>query len=69
MRGGGSVGAGQSIRCRPISVRLRIFAGLCPWRLPTEAEQEIVCQEIVSGAVAHGTVRLIAPETETKERP
>ena len=37
------------------------------WRLPRPEEQEIVCAELVSGAVSFGTLKLIeAPKKEGK---
>jgi len=37
-------------------VKLRIFAGLCLWRLPTDAEMMITCQKLVSGTVCFGNL-------------
>jgi hypothetical protein len=37
-------------------VRLRIFAGVCTWRLPSEEETKITCRIVKSGTVAFGLV-------------
>lgn len=58
IKAGEGIEAGLSISCKILSVRLRIFAGLCTWRLPAPGEQEIRA-EVRSGTVAFGTV--IAP--------
>ena len=63
---GTSVEAGLSIRCKQrLSVKLRIFAGLCLWRRPTPEEMVIEAAEI-EGEVCFGTVRLLTEE-EKKE--
>ena len=55
---GWGIEAGLSITAKWLSARLRIFAGLCAWRLPTPEETEIRA-EVRGGAVAFGTV--VAP--------
>jgi hypothetical protein len=39
---------------RVTSSGLRIFAGLCLWRLPEEEEKKIICGKLVKGVVAFG---------------
>ena len=51
---GEGIEAGFSIVAKHISARLRIFAGLCMWRVPDPSEMEIR-GEIRSGTIAHGT--------------
>jgi len=52
---GTGIKAGFSIHAKFISVSFRIFAGLCNWRMPEEAEQQI-CAEVRNGIVACGKV-------------
>jgi hypothetical protein len=59
---GRGIEAGLSITAKWLSVRLRIFSGLCMWRLPLPNEQEIRA-EIRSGTVAFGTN--IVPQTNS----
>ena len=47
--------AGWGIKAEYISVKLRIFAGMCMHRIPTDSETEIRA-EIRSGYVAFGKV-------------
>ena len=52
---GEGIEAGLAVTCKlAITVRLRIFAGICGWRLPREEETKITCAEVKSGTVAHG---------------
>ena len=56
-KAGSGIEAGWGIACKKaISVKLRIFAGLCLWRLPTDAEMMITCQKLVSGTVCFGNL-------------
>jgi hypothetical protein len=48
-------------RARRIEARLRIFAGLCAWKLPEPEEMEIRA-ELRNGVIAFGT--LIQPEAK-----
>lgn len=49
--------AGLAVQCSgTLRVRLRVFAGLSLWRLPSEAEQKILCSKFEGGAIAHGTL-------------
>ena len=54
IKAGWGIEAGLSISAKWLSARLRIFAGLCLWRLPTDEEQQIRA-EIRDGTVAFGT--------------
>ena len=60
---GGGIEAGWGIKAKFISCALRIFAGLCLWRFPTEAEMTIT-SEIRNGTVAFG--RVVAPTKDGK---
>ena len=51
---GRGIEAGLSIVGVWISARLRVFAGLCAWRLPDESEMEIRA-ELRGGIIAFGT--------------
>lgn len=61
---GWGIKAGFSIICKWIKVRLRIFAGLCVWRLPKAGENE-VRGELRGGAVSCGT--LVPPPVPAAE--
>ena len=51
------VESGLAIECKGIlNVKLRVFAGLCLWRLPTEKETKIICSKFQGGTVAYGTL-------------
>ena len=52
---GDGIKAGLSISCKSLSTPLRIFAGICGWKIPTEAEMTIT-GEIRKGTVAYGIV-------------
>jgi len=57
IKAGEGIEAGWGITCTGVfTVRLRVFAGLCLWRLPTEAEQTITCSRFVGGTIAYGTL-------------
>ena len=53
---GWGIKAGFSISCLSLSVQLRIFAGLCAFRIPTAEESQIKCERLLSGSVAFGTL-------------
>ena len=55
IKAGGFIEAGGSIVSKWIDCRLRIFAGLINYRLPTREEMQIKA-EIRNGTVAHGEV-------------
>ena len=61
---GWGIKAGFSITCKA-SLRsgLRIFAGLCLWRLPKPEESRVECKRLESGQVAFGEL----VEAEPKE--
>ncbi len=66
IKAGEGIEAGLSIVCRAwLTARLRVFAGLCLWRLPTDAEQTITCERFEGGTVAFG--RLV--ETAAASQP
>ena len=50
---GWGIKAGLGIKAKWLSVRLRIFAGVCIWRLPQPGEMEIRA-ELRSGTIAFG---------------
>ena len=54
--------------CMPLalSIRLRIFAGLCLWRLPTAEEKQITCGKLEKGEVCYG--ELVETELPTVEK-
>jgi hypothetical protein len=58
---GWGIEAGFSISSKFVSVGLRIFAGLCTWRLPAESECEIKA-EIRRGLACYG--RVVSPNGE-----
>ena len=52
---GRGIEAGFSIVAKlTIACGLRIFAGLCGWRLPSEAEMQIHCSKLTRGEVSFG---------------
>jgi hypothetical protein len=54
---GWGIKAGLSITCkRRLSVALRVFAGLCLWKLPSREEMEIRCGKLESGTISFGTL-------------
>ena len=55
IKAGDGIKAGLSISCKSLSTPLRIFAGICGWKIPTEAEMTIT-GEIRKGTVAYGIV-------------
>jgi len=59
---GWNIKAGRNISAKWIVAKLRIFAGLCSWRLPTEEETEIRA-ELREGAIAFG--KLVGPAEPT----
>jgi hypothetical protein len=65
IKAGLSIEAGLSIRCKAkLTVKLRIFAGLCNWRLPKPEEQVIECAELTAGTVCHGELKILPPTTK-----
>ena len=52
---GEGIKAGLTITAKWLSVKLRIFAGICGWKIPAREEQ-VIDAEVRSGLVAHGVV-------------
>lgn len=48
---GSGIEAGLSISAQVITTPLRIFAGLCSWKIPTEDEMKIRAKRIEGGGV------------------
>ena len=55
IKAGSGIKAGWGIEAKWLSIELRIFAGLCLWRLPTPKEMEIKAK-IKRGTVCFGNV-------------
>ena len=55
IKAGWGIEAGFSVDAKWVEARLRIFAGLCAWRLPDPDEMEIRA-ELRNGVVAFGTL-------------
>ena len=68
IKAGLGIEAGFSIHAKFISSKLRIFAGLCMWRLPSEYEQRIVVEKLESGTVAFGKLVIKNTPLETLYR-
>ena len=39
---------------KTLNAKLRIFAGLCIWRMPTAEEMQIRCEKLESGEICYG---------------
>jgi phage baseplate assembly protein gpV len=66
---GWGIEAGFSIRCKlSLSVNLRVFTGICIWRLPTVQEQVVECAAL-NGTLAYGTLRLREPSADPRSVP
>lgn len=53
----GYIEAGLGIKAGGgIEAGFRIFAGICTWRIPTDAERAITCARLIAGEVAYGTL-------------
>ena len=68
IRAGDGIKAGFGIRAglqiyaqKTISSKMRIFAGVCAWKIPSPEEMTITAAHI-DGVVAYGTVKLLAAE-------
>jgi len=61
IKAGWGIEAGFAITAKWVSSRLRIFAGLCIWRLPKPEEMQIRA-ELRGGTIAFG--ELVEPEKE-----
>jgi len=55
IKAGGGIEAGLSIVCKWI-YGLRIFAGLCLWKIPLQEEMEIRCGEVKKGVICFGNL-------------
>jgi uncharacterized protein (DUF342 family) len=62
---GNSIEAGFTIACEQLSAKLRIFAGICTWKIPTDDEMLITCEKLVSGIIAFGKLNIIKSEKQT----
>ena len=65
IKAGRDIEAGLSICAKYVSCNLRIFAGLCSWRLPDPDEQQVRA-EIRSGTLSFGK-HVKADETEAAD--
>ena len=55
---GWGIEAGLYIICKlTLSSKLRIFAGLCIWKIPSEEEKTITCKKLVQGEIAYGILK------------
>ena len=54
IRAGEGIEAGLSIVCKTLNAKLRIFAGLCIWRMPNAEEMQIRCERLESGEICYG---------------
>jgi hypothetical protein len=60
---GSGIEAGLSVACRAVlSVKLRLFAGTCIWKVPEPAEMEVRCKRF-EGTLAFG---ILVEEKESK---
>ena len=52
---GDSISAGFFVTCKfVLKFTLRIFAGTCYWKMPTDEEKTITCGKFVGGELAYG---------------
>lgn len=61
-KAGEGIEAGLKISAKFIFTPLRIFAGICSWKIPSEPETEIKVQEILKGTVAFGKLKIVQHE-------
>ena len=63
--------AGWGIFCKlTLNSGLRIFAGLCLWRLPTKEETEIKCGKLEHGEICFGNlIETGLPDSQTVSEP
>ena len=55
---GRGIEAGFSIFCKKhLSSGLRIFAGVCTWKIPSDEERMITCQKLIRGEVCYGILK------------
>ena len=62
-KAGSGIKAGFSIQATRVTVKLRVFVGLCSWRLPTPEEAQLRAT-LVSGTLAFGEY---VPPTDVAE--
>ena len=63
IKAGWGIKAGGTISCK-----LRIFAGLCIWRKPTQEEMQIRCEKLIAGEVCYGTlIEIPKPQPKIEE--
>ena len=67
---GWGIEAGEGITCKlELNIKLRIFAGLCLWRNPTQEEKTISCGKLTSGSVEYGILKEIGlPRKENDKK-
>ena len=69
IKAGTAINAGLSITCKKLSSNLRIFAGICSFRIPDVKETMINCEELVNGEICFGTLNITKPkETDRRRR-
>ncbi len=67
IKAGWGIEAGWGIKAgKDISVKLRVFAGICMWRIPTTEEMTITAQRI-EGNVAFGNLVLVPSADEAED--
>ena len=62
IKAGWGIEAGLQITAKMITAKLRIFAGICIWKIPSSTEMTISAQR-VEGTVSFGDVKLLPSET------
>jgi len=63
---GDGITAGLTITAKWLDIGLRIFAGLCLWKIPSEEKTMINVEEIKNGEVCYGKLNILKPK-EIKE--
>jgi hypothetical protein len=58
------ISAGEGISAKTISSKLRIFAGVCRWRIPTGIDIQIRVEKVIEGQICYGELVLIQPKEE-----
>jgi len=59
IQAGSCIQAGLYITCKELSAILRIFAGLCLWKIPDDSETLITCEKLISGTVSYGRIKIV----------
>ena len=68
IKAGWGIEAGWGIFCKlSLNISLRIFAGLCLWRKPTDDETKIICGKLEKGEVCYGNLIETGLPEEKKE--